>query len=142
MSEKILEIDSVKLAKWLGLDAKDLSAYATAWYFLELHAQGKFPLKPGDKAKLEAIVEKLKPLIEPAIQKVKGEELVEVKAVFWLPQKLVRLIEEENYFSYGPNNKDQFYADSVRCLLSCITTEQPELEKKYGLKMDDTATSY
>lgn len=145
MSEQVYEKQVVKAAEMLGVDPSDLANYVTAWYFLELHTQGKFPLKPEDKAKLENIVEKLKPIIEPAIQKVKGEQLVQVKATFWLPKRVVQLIKDEDYFSYGEERKNEFYADGVRCLLSCILSEKPitevtELEKKYGLKPDDTAT--
>lgn len=135
MSEQVYEKDVVKAAEWLGVDASDLTNYVLARFFLRLNKQGEFALKPGDKGKLEAIVERLKPLIEPAIQKVKGEQLVQVQATFWLPQRLVRLIEKENYFSHGLNNKDEFYADAVRSPLSCITAEQPARAKEAAQAM-------
>ena len=143
MSEQVYEKDVVKVAKWLGVDPSDLANYVTAWYFLRLDKQEKITLKSKEKDKLVKIVNRLEPTIETALAKVEGGKLEQVKATFWLPKRVVRLIQDEDYFGYGKEREDEFYADGVRCLLSCILSERNDkskLEKKYGLKTEDTAT--
>jgi len=142
MSEKASEMDLAKAAEWLNVDPSDLANYTLALFFLNLHKQGTCAMKPEEKAKFEAVVKELEPKIEPALERVKGEKLEEVTATFHLPKRLIQLIQGENYFGYS---KEEFYADSVKCLLSCIISEKSvdEVEafkKKYGLKPDDTAT--
>jgi len=111
-------------------------------------ANTKIPIRKETHRKLEGIAKKLGLSVAECTDLVVKEffdhtALEEVTVTFQLPNRLIWLIKGQNYFSH---NKNEFFADAVRSLLSCILGEYPPdrvraLEKKYGLKPEDTAFS-
>lgn len=111
-------------------------------------ANTKISIGKETHRKLEGITKKLGVSIAECIDHVVNEFFdytgsQEVNVTFKLPERLNRLIESQNYFG---RSRDEFFADAVRSLLSCIIGELPTLqvkalEKKYGLKDEDTAFS-
>jgi len=135
MSEPKVKIDLAEAAEWLNVDPGDLANYALALYFLDLHKQGTLALTLEEKAEFEAIAKELEPKIEPAVEKAKGKKLEQVTATFFLPKRLIRLIQGENYFGW---TRQEFYTNSVKGLISCVTSEmdsetKENLKTKYGV---------
>lgn len=135
MSEPKVKMDLAEAAEWLNVNPGDLANYALALFFLDLHKQGTFALKPEEKAEFEAIAKELEPKIEPAVEKAKekyeirekpeAEKIEFEKVTVKLPKRVMDYLHamEKLYGRSAVEMLEYDIVEALRCELEGMTGE-------------------